>query len=82
MKVLKKDHLPEQIEYRNSIYKHNIALSGALNYAGRSIEFVEQQLKEQGQKGVVVSVLHKNLKGKLDLHNQPYQPRLAIYTTL
>lgn len=81
MKTFKKDHLPESITYNGKIFKYNAHVSGAMNANGTMPNSIERELKKQERSSVLVLVLSKNLKGRTDLHGNPYQPSKHIFTT-
>lgn len=57
-------------------------MSGAMNANETSLKTIAAELKKQGRKAVLVKVLHRNLRGKLDLHNKPYKPTEWLFTTV
>ena len=70
MKFFKRRSLPAQIKYGGRIYKRDVDASSkySLFKIKPKINFV------------VIEVLQKNLEGKTDLHNRPYQPTKWIFT--
>lgn len=69
MKTFNRGGLPITINYNKKTYVINIDKSHQ-----------HQSRKEFDKKGcVLVKVLHRNLKGKNDLHGQPYKPSEWIF---
>lgn len=81
MKTFNSVYLPDAIQYNGASYKANAAITSAMIANNTSLKIIENTLKKEGRKMVVVNVLSKNLKGKTDLHGKPYQPQKHIYTT-
>ena len=81
MKTYNKTHIPEQIVYKDSIYKPNAAITSAQKLNNTSLKTIAATLKKEGRKMIVVNCLSNNLKGRTDLHGQPYKPSQWIYTT-
>lgn len=81
MKTFNKQSLPDIINYRGEVYYFNPAISGAKNANNTDLKHISTELKKEGRKAVLVKVLSKELKGKLDLHHKPYQPTEWIFTT-
>lgn len=70
MKTFKRTYLPEYINYNGKKYIYNAQESANAN-----------MVASLGLSGCVcVEVLSRNLKGKLDFHNQPYKPSKHIFT--
>ena len=82
MKHFNKTYLVDSINYNGENYYCNAAMSGAMSANNTKPSLVSQVLKKEGRKGVLVNVLSKELKGKTDLHGQPYKPTKWIYTTI
>lgn len=81
MKTFKSIYLPDKIKYNGETYKANAAITSAMIANNTSLKTIEGTLKKEGRKMVVVNVLSKNLKGKIDLHGKPYKPQPHIFTT-
>lgn len=81
MKKFSRTFLPETIQYNGQTYFRNIAMSGAMNANRTPHSTIQGTLKLENRKCILVRVLGRNLKGKLDLHNKPYQPTEWIFTT-
>jgi hypothetical protein len=67
MKTFNRSSLPEQIKYNGKVYKR----------IQRGITDGPKDLT--GRKLIRVKVLSTKLKGKLDLHNRPYNPTTWIF---
>jgi hypothetical protein len=74
-KIFNKSHLPEAILYKNEVYYKFMSVSDLQT----SLEAFIQEKKENGQKVIICNVLSNKLKGRLDLHNKPYQPTKWIF---
>ena len=81
MTTLSKDHLPESIEHKGQTYTYNRMITTGWERNNTPLSFIVKELKKDGRKAILVKVLAKNLRGKLDIHNKPYQPTEWIYTT-
>lgn len=68
MKTYSRTSLPDSITYNNKVYKVSIHASH---------EYSERKVSVKG--AILVKVMHKNLRGRTDLHGKPYQPSLWIY---
>ncbi len=64
-------NLPESIEVNGKILRKVI---------GKSYEEALKEAKLNKKTYRTVKVLHKNLRGKLDLHNKPYEPTVWLFT--
>lgn len=78
MKTFNKTYLPEEIVYNGLTYKPNTAVSNLTIQNIKLSDYVNV-LKSNGYNLVLCNVLSKNLKGKIDLHNQPYKPTQWIF---
>lgn len=78
MKTFNRTYLPETIIYNGEIYQRNTTVSN-LNIQNISLSDYVKTLKSTGIKVVLCNVLSKNLKGKTDLFNKPYQPTQWIF---
>lgn len=78
MKTFNRTSLPESIKYNSRIYTRNDSLSN-LNMQGISLKSYIDTLKYAGNKVILCNVLSRNLKGKTDLHGQPYKPTQWVY---
>lgn len=81
MKTFNREALPESIIHSGKTYYLNATMSAAMSANETPLEHISAELKKQGRKAVLVKVLSKNLKGKIDLHQKPYKPSEWIYTT-
>jgi len=81
MKTFNRSSLPESIIYNGKIYKCN-ASESSLMAQSINISSYLIALKRNGINAIIVNVLSKNLKGKTDLHGQPYKPSQWIYTSI
>lgn len=82
MKTFKKDHLPETIQHNGETYTYNRNLTVGWERNNTDLKFISRELKkDNNRKAVLVHVLAKNLRGKLDIHNKPYQPTKWIFST-
>ena len=70
MKTFKRRSLPDQIKYGGRVYKRDVAASSKY-----SLYKIKPQINF-----VVVEVLSKNLEGRTNFHNNPYQPTKWIFT--
>lgn len=68
------------IRYKNELYTANMRISAAMTASDTPAKQVIETLKKEGRKGLYVLVVNKNLKGKTDLHGNPYQASKWIYT--
>jgi len=80
MKIYSRKYLPESITYNNETYKMNAAISGAMNANNTPVNTIVATLKREGRKAILVQVLSSNLKGRTDLHGNPYKPTKWIFT--
>lgn len=81
MKQFNKTYLPDTITYAGKVYTLNVEISAGMVANNTSLKTIAATLKQEGRNAVLVNVMSKNLKGKLDLHNKPYQPSKFIFTT-
>jgi len=70
MKTFKRTYLPKSINYNGKKYTYDAQKSASANMV------VSLGLGSC----VCVEVLSRNLKGKLDFHNQPYKASKHIFT--
>ena len=80
MKTFKKSYLPESVTYNGEIYFLNSSISGSMSASGTNPKKVIEAVKSTGKKAVLVEVLQNSLKGKTDLHGQPYKASQFIFT--
>ena len=80
MKTYSKKYLPESVTYKGETYKMNALISGAMNINNTSVNTIAATLKKEGRKAILITVLSNNLKGKTDLHGNPYKPTKFIFT--
>jgi hypothetical protein len=81
MKTFSKTFLPDTVEYNGQIYLKDVFRSAALSAEQVRLSAIQDEVKKEGRKMILVNVLSKNLKGKTDLHGRPYQPTKWIFTT-
>ncbi len=82
MKTFKKDHLPETIQHNGETYTYNRNLTVGWERNNTDLKHITRELKkDNNRKAIMVNVLAKNLRGKLDIHNKPYQPTKWIFST-
>lgn len=68
--------------YKKTSLPENVIFNGEklnFNPSANSIQDA-RQLKTEGKTVVLVEVRNPKLKGKTDLHGQPYTPNLFIFT--
>jgi hypothetical protein len=70
MKTFSRTSLPTMIVYNKKEYKLNVAASHIYTEAN----------KVPSEPAILVKVLSKALRRKLDLHHRPYQPTEWIFT--
>jgi len=82
MKTFNRTSLPESIKYNGLVYSNDLTLANLCkSNNGKIIEtYVEINSFIEHKNAVIVKVLPRNLKGKTDLYNQPYQPTEWIYS--
>lgn len=80
MKTFKRTSLPEEIKYNGETYRQNSTITGGMMASNTRPEKVIDALKSTGKKGILVEVLSSKLKGKTDLHGQPYRASKFIFT--
>jgi hypothetical protein len=71
MKQYNKTHCPEVINYKGEDYKMNIDATHRYREGD----------KLSSRYHIRVNVLSKNLKGRTDLHGNPYKANVFIYST-
>lgn len=81
MKTYNKSYLPETVIYKGVVYERNNSISAAMSANNTPISTIRKTLKAEGRKMVLVNVLQRSLRGKTDLHGNPYQPTKWIFTT-
>lgn len=81
MKTLSRTDLPEFIQQHGQKYTLNRMITDAMERNGTTLGHISNELKKEGRKAILVNVLSKNLRGKLDIHNKPYKPTRWIFTT-
>jgi len=81
MKQYNKTYLPDEITFNGESYKANGRISTAVMLNNTSLKTVQNTLKMEGRKMIVVNVMSKSLKGKSDLYGHPYKPNKHIFTT-
>ena len=81
MKVFKKDHLPDEIKYRGNTYRRDSYLQTGIEATQTEYSRLQEKLKKDGFKMVLVECQHPRLKGKENLHGEPYKPSVFIYST-
>jgi len=75
MKTFNRTYLPSEIKHNNEVYKLEQSSCNE-----NSSKYDVMDLMCQGKKCIRVNVLSRNLKGKTDLHGQPYRPTTWIFT--
>jgi hypothetical protein len=80
MKTYKKPHLPEFILYQGQKLVLNSQISAGMNMNNTSTKFIAKELRKAGRLAVLVLVLNPNLRGKTDLHGNPYTPTKFIFS--
>lgn len=78
MRTIRKFFCPDQIEINGTVLKMYAAGSAST----KPIHYEAEQLKAKGLIVAIVEVHNKQLRGKTDLHNKPYQPSKFIFTDL
>ena len=72
--------MPDSVSYNNRTYKVDIELSGNLRDKPlTTMDTIQEGLKTKNKHGILVNVLSRNLRGKRDLHQQPYKPSRWIF---
>ena len=85
MKTFKKSYLPDTVNYNGYTLKLNMAETSGPNgerYLDRHRIRAAEDLKSKGVTVCLVACMSNNLKGKTDLHGQPYKPNLYIFSDL
>lgn len=78
-----KSNLPDTIVkngltyVRNYVYFYSKQLAVDMNTS--NVRKQIEQAKKHGLKYLTVKVLHRNLRGRTDLHNKPYQPHSYVF---
>jgi len=70
IKRMSKTYLPESITHLGKEFKRVCALN---------IDGAAKELQANGNHVIVLSVLSKNLKGRTDLHGNPYKPTQWVF---
>lgn len=73
--------LPTVIHRKGKVYKVDVTLIDVFATA-RDIKETKNRLKKLGRSFVTVHVLANNLKGKTDLHGQPYKPSTWLFVSI
>jgi len=78
MRTFERTSLPEYINYNGKVYTRECNVTG--------IEYIDthedvNRLKSEGKMIVLVNVLSRNLRNRLNLHNQPYKPTQWLYSS-
>ena len=68
------------ITHNNEVYSMDIQVSALVKTPGGNYEQAKLKMKELKLKGIIVRVMHPNLRGKTDLHGRPYTPNEWIFT--
>lgn len=83
IRTIKKASRPDTLIINDTILKNNVdADLQGYPHTNRQKHNIAAELKAQGLTVCIVEVLSRNLKGKTDLHNQPYKPSVFIYSDL
>jgi len=80
MKIFNFSSLPDTVNYNGSTYRVNMGITTGMKNSGTPPDRIQTQLKLQGNHGILIKVLSRNLKGKTDLHGKLYQPSQWIFT--
>jgi hypothetical protein len=82
MKTLSRTDLPDNIQHNGQTYTYNRNITVGLERNNTPLAHITKELKkDNNRKAILVKVLQKTLRGRLDLHNKPYQPTEWIFTT-
>lgn len=81
MKTLKFDHLPDQVKHNGETYYRNPLIETGWERNNTPLKIIQDTLKKEGRKLVLVEVTNPNLKGKKDLHGKDYPSSKFIFTT-
>lgn len=73
MKKFSRTSLPEVIRYNNKTYKVNISLS---------TDYMLKHNPVLPKDAIIVEVLSRRLRGKIDFHGKPYTPSSFIFTVV
>ena len=79
MKYFSKTSLPESVVYNGHTYTRDADLSPLANMTV-STASLAQRAAMDNKKIVIVNVLSKNLRGKLDLYQKPYRPTMWVFS--
>jgi hypothetical protein len=78
VRTIKKSSCPDQIELNGTTLKMYAAGSAST----RPAQNIAADLKAQGLTVCILEVMNPRLKGKTDLHSQPYKPSQFIFSDL
>lgn len=78
MRTIKKGYCPDAIEINGTTLKMYAAGSAST----RPVKNVAADLEAQGLTVCILECMNRRLKGKDDLHGQPYKPSTFIFTDL
>ncbi len=79
IRTYKKSYCPESIEHHGQVLTLNGYFS-ALQHQDKSGQDFAKQLIAQGKTVAFVQVLNPRLRGKTDLHGQPYKGSKFIFS--
>lgn len=79
MRTIKKGYCPNAIEINGTTLKLYASASAIANVA---VKHRAEELQAQGLTVCIVEVHNRRLKGKTDLHGQPYKPSIFIFADL
>lgn len=76
-----KSNLPDSIVKNGLTYIRNYDYftRKLISVDTENVEKQIQQAKKYGLKYITIQVLHRNLRGRQDLHNKDYQPRTYVF---
>lgn len=78
IRTVKKGYCPDQIELNGSILKMYAGASAST----RPPQYIAAELKAQGLTVCILECMNRRLRGKNDLHGQPYKPSTFIFADL
>lgn len=82
MKLFYKTQLPDFVRYNGKFYRINRTLTNQVRDPFTfQVKHTNLSNKLLGHKAILVHVLARRLRGKLDAHNQPYKGSTFIFTT-
>lgn len=79
MIIIKKTFLPDIFRYNGWEYRLHPEATAAFDANPWSWEATDKWY-DKGLRPLLIEVLSRNLKGKLDANNKPYQPQRYVFT--